>query len=64
LVCWGEVCADVDAYYCYYGGKKKLGEMEYLRLVEFVNDWVGERRVPCWRSLERWRGILKKMREL
>ena len=64
LVLWGEVCARVDGH----GGGgdggdgAKLGEEQYLALVAYLRDWVGERRVPHWRTLEKWRGLVGRMR--
>jgi hypothetical protein len=40
----------------------KLGEQEYLALVSYLRDWVGEERLPHWRTLEKWRSLMKRMR--
>lgn len=58
LVLWGKVCAHVDAS----APKEKLGESQYVALVDYLRDWVGEDRLPHWRTLEKWRGIVVKMR--
>lgn len=35
---------------------------EYVKLVDWLREWVGERRLPHWRTLGKWREIVRKMR--
>ena len=68
LVLWGEVCAFVDAHahhaLSYQGqdSKLKAGEQQYLLLVSWLRSWVGEQRLPHWRTLQKWRGVVKAVR--
>ena len=74
LVLWGEVCARVDAQHRDGRGlvgtddddgrrrRRRLGEAQYVALVEYLRGWVGEGRVPHWRTLEKWRGLVGRMR--
>ena len=76
LVMWGEVCARVDAAasaslpFMGVGGGEgnnkrrmmKPGEGQYLVLVDYLREWVGEGRLPHWKTLEKWREVLGRMR--
>ena len=39
-----------------------LASSETARLIEWVEDWVGEGRMPTWRILRKWRGVVESMR--
>ncbi|KAF8154189.1 hypothetical protein B0H34DRAFT_661422 [Crassisporium funariophilum] len=60
LVFWGEVSAQAPLVERWSGGPEKN---EYSRLVDWIRDWVGEMRLPHGRTLYKWQGIVKKMRE-
>jgi hypothetical protein len=45
------------------GRKLKPGEQQYVVLVSYLREWVGEERLPHWKTLEKWRVLLKRMRD-
>ncbi|PPQ65034.1 hypothetical protein CVT24_008183 [Panaeolus cyanescens] len=38
------------------------GGVEYRRLVDWLRDWVGEQRLPNWRTLNKWQRVVGDMR--
>ncbi|KAF9054021.1 hypothetical protein BJ165DRAFT_1310568, partial [Panaeolus papilionaceus] len=58
LVLWGEI--SVGAPLVERFGSD--GGAEYRRLVDWLRDWVGEDRLPHWRTLRKWQRIVGEMR--
>jgi hypothetical protein len=59
LVFWAEVTVQAPLVEKWSGGPEKN---QYARFVEWLREWVGERRLPHWRTLQKWQGIVNKMR--
>jgi hypothetical protein len=60
LVFWAEVSVQAPLVEKWTGGPEKN---EYSKLVNWIRDWVGEKRLPYGRRLYKWQCIVKKMRE-
>ncbi|KAF8797545.1 hypothetical protein BYT27DRAFT_7247056 [Phlegmacium glaucopus] len=60
LVFWAEVGVQAPLVEKWTGGPENN---EYTKLVDWIRDWVGEKRLPHARMLYKWQGIVKKMRE-
>ncbi|KAF5353405.1 hypothetical protein D9756_008005 [Leucocoprinus leucothites] len=37
---------------------------EYVRLVEWIKEWVGEKRMPCVKEIAKWWTVIEKVREV
>jgi len=59
LIFWAEVTVQAPLVEKWSGGPEKN---QYAKLVEWLRAWVGERRLPHWRTLQKWQGIVNKMR--
>ncbi|KJA25431.1 hypothetical protein HYPSUDRAFT_213818 [Hypholoma sublateritium FD-334 SS-4] len=63
LVFWGEVGVQAPLVEMWGGtGAGDDGPGEYGRLVRWIREWVGEKRVPGPRAMEKWRGVVRGMR--
>jgi len=60
LVFWAELSVQAPLVEKWTGGPENN---EYSKLVDWIGDWVGERRLPYARTLYKWQCIVKKMRE-
>ena len=60
LVFWAELGVQAPLIEKWTGGPENN---EYSKLVDWIRDWVGEKRLPCSRTLYKWQCIVKKMRE-
>ncbi|KAF8174903.1 hypothetical protein BJ912DRAFT_1024585 [Pholiota molesta] len=60
LVFWEEVSVQAPLVEKWSGGPERN---EYARLVQWIKDWVGEKRMPDERTLQKWRGIVISMRK-
>ncbi|KAF9481590.1 hypothetical protein BDN70DRAFT_517808 [Pholiota conissans] len=60
LVFWAEVSVQAPLVERWNGGP---GRNEYAKLVEWIADWVGKKRVPGERTLQKWRGVVSSMRK-
>ena len=59
LVFWAEVTVQAPLVEKWSGGPEKN---QYAKLVEWLRAWVGDKRLPHWRTLQKWQGIVNKMR--
>ncbi|KAJ3508423.1 hypothetical protein NLJ89_g5762 [Agrocybe chaxingu] len=59
LVFWAEVSVQAPLVEKWSGGPE---QNEYAKLVDWLRDWVGERRLPHWRTLQKWQDIVHRMR--
>ena len=62
LVFWGEVGVQAPLVEMLGGGAGDDGPGEYGRLVRWIREWVGEKRVPGPRAIAKWRGVVRGMR--
>ncbi|TFK72381.1 hypothetical protein BDN72DRAFT_335398 [Pluteus cervinus] len=46
-----------------WGTKGQRGKNEYEKLIEWVEDWVGEKRMPNHDRIEKWHKIISRMRD-
>ena len=60
LVFWAEVSVQAPLVEKWAGGPENN---EYSKLVNWIRDWIGEKRLPYARRLYKWQCIVKKMRE-
>ncbi|KAF8968810.1 hypothetical protein BDZ97DRAFT_1654536 [Flammula alnicola] len=60
LVFWSEVSVQAPLVERWTGGPEKN---EYAKLVDWIREWVGEKRLPHERTLQKWRGIVVSMRK-
>ena len=60
LVFWAELGVQAPLVEKWSGGPENN---EYSRLVDWIGDWVGKKRLPCPQTLYKWQCIVKKMRE-
>jgi hypothetical protein len=60
LVFWAELGVQAPLVERLTGGPENN---EYSKLVDWIRDWVGEKRLPDARTLYKWQCIVKKMRE-
>jgi len=60
LVFWAELSVQAPLIEKWTGGPENN---EYSKLVDWIRDWVAERRLPYARTMYKWRCIVKKMRE-
>ena len=69
MALWGEVSVEaplVDVVSRPRGkwdGRKRKPRDEYERFVWWMEEWVGEWRMPAEEEVRKWRGIVKRMRE-
>ncbi|KDR78316.1 hypothetical protein GALMADRAFT_278574 [Galerina marginata CBS 339.88] len=59
LVFWSEVSVQAPLVEQWSGGP---GRNEYTKLVDWIRDWVGEKRIPNDQLLIKWRGVANRMR--
>ncbi|TFK36525.1 hypothetical protein BDQ12DRAFT_654227 [Crucibulum laeve] len=60
LVFWAEVSLQAPLVEAWSGGAQKS---EFIKLADWVREWVGEPRAPTGKTLLKWRGIVKNMRQ-
>ena len=60
LVFWAELGVQAPLVEKWSGGPENS---EYSRLVNWIRDWVGKKRLPHPGTLYKWQCIVKKMRE-
>jgi len=59
LVFWSEISVQAPLVEQWRGGPSKN---EYARLVDWITDWVGIKRLPDDEVLRKWRHIVNRMR--
>ena len=60
LVFWAELGVQAPLVEKWYGGPENN---EYSRLVDWIKDWVGMKKLPSPEMLYKWQCVVKKMRE-
>jgi hypothetical protein len=60
LVFWAEMGVQAPLVEKWSGGPENN---EYSKLVDWIRDWIGEKRLPHPGTLHKWQCIVKKMRE-
>ncbi|KXN85232.1 hypothetical protein AN958_11507 [Leucoagaricus sp. SymC.cos] len=61
LAAWSEV--SVAAPLVERFNQRRYEGREYVRLVEWIKDWVGERRIPGLKEVMKWSRIVENVRE-
>ncbi|KAF9562864.1 hypothetical protein CPC08DRAFT_816890 [Agrocybe pediades] len=59
LTFWAEISVQAPLVEKWNGGPE---QNEYTKLVDWIKDWVGEERLPDDELMQKWRGIVTKMR--
>ena len=59
LVLWAEVSVEAPWVEKWHGREENE---EYTKLVDWCRDWVGESRLPHWKTLAKWQEVIRKMR--
>ena len=60
LVFWAELGVQAPLVEKWSGGPEKN---EYSRLVDWIRDWVGNKKIPSPNMLYKWQRVVRKMRE-
>ncbi|KAJ3564338.1 hypothetical protein NP233_g8362 [Leucocoprinus birnbaumii] len=71
LAAWSEVSVQaplLERFHAIGGGGGNEGQgdegREYLRLVEWMKGWVGEKRMPDAKEIRKWWSVIEKVREV
>ena len=66
LAAWSEVSVQAPLLERFQSGGTGDGNegREYVRLVEWIKEWVGEKRIPGVKEITKWSSIIEKVRNV